>query len=145
MIAFSRGAAYEGAATRCKGMALVRPSPCQPARLLVELFPVIALQRIDEGEKYPQENQHDDTDVDPVVLHRFAYVVEVVDQVAREPLVFEARKRARRTFRKRFHEVLAAHRRFDQHEALGRNRSGLGLVAVLVLDIDELLFPGQAP
>src|SRR2546427_6878760 len=119
MIAFSRGAAYGGAATRCKGTALVRPSPRQPARLLVELFPVIALQRVDEGEKYPQENQYDDADVDPVVLHRLAYVVEIVDQVAREPLVFDVRERARRGLGKRLHEVLAAHRRLDQHEAVG--------------------------
>src|SRR5438034_7948313 len=108
MSAFSRGAAYEGAATRCKGMALVRPSPCQPARLLVELFPVIALQRIHEGEKYPQENQHDDADVDPVVLHGLAYVIQVVDEVAHEPLVFDVRERARRALGKRLHEVLPA-------------------------------------
>src|SRR5512132_853575 len=71
---------------------------------VVQFRPVIALERVDEREENAEEDQHDDADVDPFVLHGLAHVIEVIDQVRDESLVLDGGQRPRRAFRQRLYD-----------------------------------------
>src|SRR5438874_6355177 len=62
-------------------------------RSSVDFLPVIALERVNEGEKHTQEDEHDDADADAFELGGLTHVVEVVDEVADQPLVLDTRER----------------------------------------------------
>src|SRR5437763_16873119 len=96
-------------------------------RSSVNFLPVIALERVNEGEKHTQEDEHDDADADAFELGGLTHVVEVVDEVADQPLILDTRERPGGAPAERLHQELASGRRLDRGEPLGADRRRFAL------------------
>src|SRR5689334_19788796 len=142
MMAVSPATPCWGAALECNIRRGIEP---RPSHASVKVVPVFALERIHEREQHAEEDQYDDADVDALALGRLADVVEIIDEIADEPLVLGAGERPGDVLREGLHDELSPRRRLDQGEPLRGDRGGLGLLLILVFAFDELLRALQAP
>src|SRR5437764_15228170 len=108
---------YWGAALESNGVSGARGRSTHVHPASVKLFPVLALERIDQRKEHAQENEHDDADIDPLALGRLGNVVEIVHEIGDKALVLDGGEPAGNVLGERLHDVLPTLRRLDQRQA----------------------------